>query len=485
MKKYLITIPILLVLGAFLAVYILGKGPFEVLGADIKLFSYTVAGSPTGQVVLSAPFVANERDRQFLNALVDLNQDGTLDVKSEWVVRNRNTRIAEDYRNNFSFFFGEQKPKAGEMITVRVLLSEDTLPDSWDGYMRSFTKSIAREKKVAVEAHELADVLGFVFPGASPTLKRGGFSAVALAAKPAYAQNAETNQQDVFREPPVPDLPQGSMECTPVSTANNLISLAQEHGEEDRLPQNPRDLIEELKQDMQFANGVLLGNIASGKDAFVERHNLPIVTERIDAPTFEDIRRALASGAAVELSMSMVQSASGHPSTGHVVSVVGGGASSGLPQIAVHDPATPEGMDTLDLSFKARAGGREFEGVDYPLWDGTTFIDAMFVQRWTGVEQARPGTSADGDTSIVQMLVIDGHFFPRHQFRVADPDACGSPHYHATAVYGLKDRTASEIVSMTDPNSSGCGFGKVSDVPVEDLEITQEQSSELIKFTVP
>src|SRR3989344_6945637 len=103
------------------------------------------------------------------------------------------------------------------------------------------------------------------------------------------------------------------MECSAVATANNLISLAGEHGALDQLPQNTRDLIEELKTDMQFNNGILNSNFKAGKDAFVARHNLPITTRRISNPTFNDLATALNSGAGVELSTRMIQSASGKP----------------------------------------------------------------------------------------------------------------------------------------------------------------------------
>jgi hypothetical protein len=48
--------------------------------------------------------------------------------------------------------------------------------------------------------------------------------------------------------------------------------------------------------------------------------------------------------------------------------------------------------------------------------------------------------------------------------------------------YGLKDKNSSETVSLKDPNKNSCGFGKVSEVPVEKITITFEQSQELIKY---
>ena len=84
------------------------------------------------------------------------------------------------------------------------------------------------------------------------------------------------------------------------------------------------------------------------------------------------------------------------------------------------------------------------------------------------------------------MLVINGNYFPKSFCRVANPDNCNAPHYHAVnaddMAYGLKSKTSLEIVSLKDPNRNSCGFGKVSEVPVEKITITFEQSQALIKY---
>jgi hypothetical protein len=48
--------------------------------------------------------------------------------------------------------------------------------------------------------------------------------------------------------------------------------------------------------------------------------------------------------------------------------------------------------------------------------------------------------------------------------------------------HGLASKTSTEIVSMNDPAPEYCGFGKVSEVPVESVHITYEQSLELIRY---
>ena len=81
------------------------------------------------------------------------------------------------------------------------------------------------------------------------------------------------------------------------------------------------------------------------------------------------------------------------------------------------------------------------------------------------------GTSMPAAGSVtVQVLVLDGLFFPADQFRTAGPDACNGPHYHASmTVFSLEGATAQ------DPNSTGCGFGKVSDVEKRTVTLTAEE----------
>ncbi len=84
-------------------------------------------------------------------------------------------------------------------------------------------------------------------------------------------------------------------------------------------------------------------------------------------------------------------------------------------------------------------------------------------------------------TTPMDVLVLPNGFFPKSQFRIAGADACDSPHYHAGKVFGLKTKTGTEIVNMTDPAPRGCGFGKVPEVTIEKLEITVEQLDALKK----
>jgi hypothetical protein len=156
----------------------------------------------------------------------------------------------------------------------------------------------------------------------------------------------------------------------------------------------------------------------------------------------------------------------------------------GAQSAQIHDSATPgNGADTFSLGQARTPSGTEFITINYPLWDGVVLVDDIFVQNWTEPEPATTGqTTGTGiATSRIEVLVIGGNYYPKSQFRVAGPDACDAPHYHGGMVYGLQTKTSTTIVNTTDPAPRACGFGKVSEVPVEWIDITFEQSQELIK----
>lgn len=233
---------------------------------------------------------------------------------------------------------------------------------------------------------------------------------------------------------------------------------------------------------MKYNKGITLENMVIGKNAFAKRHNLPVVTELKFAPTKEDILTALRSGAAVEVSFSFVRSASGRKNTGHVVTLVGASPS----QIFVHDSGTAEGMDPLNMFGTVVTPKHTFINVPYPLWDGVAFIDGIVIQNWTEPQHAEESyTDAGEQGSEIEVLVIGGKYFPKSFFRVGDHGECKQSHYHGAVgdvAYGLKNKTSSEIISMGDPNPNSCGFGKVSEVPVEKITITFEQSQALAAY---
>ena len=368
------------------------------LGKDIKLYTYTAGDTLLGSGTISVPFRRSKNGETYLNVAVDFNGDGKYSgyliggkTQEEWIAKNEKPRILSDYRNNFSFLIVDNAIGVRTKFPVKTALTDHKLTSFWttvDPQKGEFIIS-----SVPLTRHDLGSFLGFDIPGADPEIKRG------FAANTSYqnflpqifyigkAKASSNSDFEVYRQAQVPDFPQQPTECTPTAVANNMVSLAGEHGRLNDLPKTDREIIAELKSDMQFNSGVTNNNLVSGKDKFSARHKLPIATKRIDHPSFQDMVDAIKSGAAVELSMKWVKSKSGHADTGHVVNLVGAGSTDGAEFVYVHDPATPLGMDTLNLSFKIQRGSTSYEGIEYPAWDGIAYIDEIFVQKWTNQPQ--------------------------------------------------------------------------------------------------
>lgn len=457
---------LILIVGAALILFNKSNTPQNLLSQDLKLHLYTVNGESAGQLSLTMPFSKASDEAYLVDIALDIDENGQI-TDSEWQVKDAGAYLVQNLKNNFWLTDEAKKLAVNDEVLVKINFKKSN----------SANAPTSLEKKVKVEAFEIGEMFGFDVPGGSEDIKRG------IGLPQAIISAAQAEGEEVFRNGITPDLAQNRMECAAVSAANNLMSLAGENDKLGDLPEFTGDLIEELKTDMKFSNGISLANMVVGKNAFTQRHNLPISTELKLAPTKEDILAALNSGAAVELSFSFVRSSSGRDNTGHVVTLVGASNS----QIFVHDSGTPEGMDTLRMYGTVQTPKNTFINVPYPLWDGVAYIDGIVIQNWTEPKHAGESYTDGGEqASEVEMLVIDGHYFPKSFFRVAGPDNCNASHYHAVnsddTVYGFKDKNSSEIISLKDPNKNSCGFGKVSEVPVEKITITFEQSQELIKY---
>lgn len=425
-----------------------------VLGDDLRADAYTLNGAPMGSVLIAVPFAGTTDDDVRVQVAVDWNADDTVQ-ESEWAVRNVTPLIRKNGINRFAMPMPQGSSIAGPLPVV-VALTDGAVSAWADDTRESMTVS------VPVTAHDLLSVWDIAAPGSSQELKRGIF---------VEAAHAQQEEVDVQREGDVGDISGGPMDCFPIAATNNIISLAEERGQRDKLPKNPADMVNELKQDMQFDNGVLTRNFVSGKQAFLARYGLPIVTEVIAKPTFQQIADALAEGGAVELSMAHVRSASGNADAGHVVTVVGAAAADGQMGVFAHDPATPEGADFLPLS--APPPPNTFWRMDYPLWDGVTVIDFLYVQKWVdeGTTGGATGVSMPEETVEIDVLLIGGKHYPFQQFRVAGPDRCESDHYHSdqSSVFAM------DLTTIRDERRDGCGFGAVADVPRETVTMDQTE----------
>lgn len=452
----------------------------------VVLHAYALDGAATGHGALSVPYLrAASVNERFLNLAADLDGDGSLSGE-EWLVRNGVVSAKKGYRNNFTAALPSELPEGG--IAFAVELSPAPLA--------SFPDRAPSSGTLAVVRRDLGALLGVNEPGASPELKRGLLGPFSIPASRAENAPGSFPATDVESPYQIPDLPQGSMECVPMSVLNNLIALAGANGRLDDLSRvgNIGQIKEQLKRDMRFNKGVLLRNIKAGKDAFAARHGFPIETMVVENPRFEQIRDAIASNCVVEISMDWRRSRSGKPDTGHVFTGTALWSDGKDAKLMGHDPATPEGQDAYDLMPPAAPGGPL--RIAYPGWDGDAAIDGLVVQCWgddkaflaTLAEAPRPaGTvrSPEPAAFTIEMLEIAGALYPKYQFVAAGPDRCDGDHYHKhSPAFGLKSRDSAEIVLTADPVPDGCGFGKVGEVPVVVFEPAWDQQMALVMHAV-
>ena len=113
-------------------------------------------------------------------------------------------------------------------------------------------------------------------------------------------------------------------------------------------------------------------------------------------------------------------------------------------------------------------------------------VSKIYIQRYVSIDEAVSAgvlpVGVAGSTFPVDVLVIDGNYYPKPQFAIGNnpQDKCKASHYHkATEAVGLQSKTGTTLAFKGDPATDGCGFGKVSDVPVETIRITWEQQQAL------
>ena len=460
----------------------------SILGNEGTLYVYTIDGEITGATSLRLSYGANG-GYPTLNVALDSATEAAPSVGNfEWVVKNKPSYVIGSTLNNYSIEFDDVQKLERDSFTARVAFTDtDYINEGWF----EDDNDVYKEVSIAVETFELSDILGLNVPGNGPGLYRGGASLGFFTVAHAQTNNLNIPDLDVDLDLDIPDLSQSSMECAPTSITNNMIGLSSAHGQRGDLP-SAEAMIRQLKEDLKFGDegrdGVLDKNFVAGKNAFMNRYNLPIVTTEITNPSFEDIADALSNGAVVEMDLAFFgRNASGafeHVAS-HVTTVTGISSDGGEFELRGRDSSTPEGGESWQ--FFPKQDGQPQSQMAYPKWrEGATIINKIYIQEWVTVDEAISAgvlpAGAVGSTLPVEMLVIDGNYYPKDQFSESNSpeDACGAPHYHKnTEAVGLKNKTDTDLAFKGDPAPRKCGFGKVSSVPVETVNITWQQQQNL------
>ncbi len=445
--KYLIIAGIV-VIGLGLVLFLGGFGGREpeqpLLSSPAELLIYTSGARDIGKGLLYLPF-ASGAGEALVEAMADLDGDGTFGSGEE-IAKGIPLRPRQNWKNAVAVTLPE-----GVASGIRIKVAYGA--KSWEG-----RASVSRE-----DAGALLDLASVKNPEES--MKGWGII-------PAYAKEPATQAS----RDGVPDLTQRIAECAPTAAANSIMSLAEEHGVSLGDLPTPTEIVDGLKGDMDWtpADGVLPDSFVKGKDEWAAKHGLPIRTKKVGdqhgASTLEKLLDGLAGGGAAELRLKFGD-ASGKVVGGHMVTVTGVRAEGGQTFIDVNDPKTPEGTETYEVV------GNEIVG--YP-FDGVTVASWGFLQVWEGTPTGttlEPLTEEEikgikefvGEKEKIKVIVVRGKKVPLSQVHVGKGPECDSeanqiPHYHAN----LSSVTALDGTVIPDPG--GCGYGKVQQVPVEEVE---------------
>ena len=117
---------------------------------------------------------------------------------------------------------------------------------------------------------------------------------------------------------------------------------------------------------------------------------------------------------------------------------------------------------------------------------GVSGDDLTFPPADPSTDLSAGGNPLSGVGLRVLMLRIDGVLLPVAQFDVmaaGEPEpehSCPRPHYHVrggSVAYGLTDAQSedTELVSVSDPDPSGCGFGRYDDLERVNVDLWYEE----------
>ena len=413
------------------------------LSSPAELVVYTSGGEDIDKGLLYLSFASGAGEAR-VQAFADFNGDGAFDSGEE-IARGIPLRPRENWKSAVAVTLSE-----GIEDGIRIKVAYGGR--NWEG-----AAGVSREDAGALL--DLATVK-------NPEESMKGWGNEAHAGEPA----TQASRGDV------PDITQRPAECAPTAAANNILSLAGEHGVSPEDLPTPTEIIDGLKGDMDWtpADGVLPDAFVRGKNEWAAKHGLPIRTEKVGdqhgASTLEHVLDAMAGGGASELRLKFGD-ASGRAVGGHMVTVTGVRAEGGQTFIDVNDPKSPEGTETYEVV------GNEVIG--YP-FEGITVLSWGFVQRWEGTptgtsleplteEEVRGIKEFVGEKEKIKVIVVRGKKVAISQVHVSTGPECDSeanqfPHYHANT----GSVTALDGSVLQDPG--GCGLGKVRDVPVEEVE---------------
>lgn len=354
-------------------------GDPSLIGDGISVARVSINNQPSPSVHIIVPFTKVVPGLNFVNVVIDLNNDGTWvdytlgdgTVQSEWVVRNMPAIIKPSEPNGFHFRITDFNADKRTNLKLRAIvtpapINTASFPNGWDGTVPS--TAVATKNLVVgnftVENLAVSFDLNGGIGGISASVLSGPLQKLAsFGISTAIAQDqGATQTRSVFHDN-VPDLkqPAGSLECVPTASANSFLWLASQanKGFED-MSKDGATLINELKGDTKWGEktGVTSENVVPGKQAFINRHHLPVDTHQVgdvnDQGIFDKIYAELDKGQDVEISILFTEADPNNRQntrvSRHMVTVVGATDAGGSQSLTIRNPLGTPGVESYDLS---------------------------------------------------------------------------------------------------------------------------------------
>ena len=329
---------------------------------------------------------------RYLNVAVDLNQDGVwaaysyggATLQEEWVAKNIALYFGPNETSilvHAPFVWLDPSISMSTDVWVRATLTTTPLDPSlfgdgdpgWDGsgpnagFARGETEDWLVTPIVLAFQPEPPGRIPGSPPPPPPGPGPGPGGGPGPAPEPDAGAGVGEAPDEGTEHAPFPDIAQEPNECGPTSVADSLYWLGAANGFSDKLPgspDDPGDLIDMIKDKMDFDDGVTDENFIAGKEELVDELELPVVTKHQDdgdgqIPESDWIVSELDDDEDVELGMTFDEGG------GHWVAAVGYTTyPNGDIVVKVHDP--DDGLDG-DVYYRLGMRGDYPSLLDYPL----------------------------------------------------------------------------------------------------------------------
>lgn len=347
------------------------------------------APSATDAGYLSVAYGSTITEHRFVNVFVDLNGDGAYapyaleggKTQDEHLVVDFPASIAAKEAGGYPVAIPDRAVDARGALQGVAIFTRGSAGSSTPEALPKGASVVA----LTVAGVGKQDFSDFFAPGVNDGKRRGFPELGATVDIPhafiATAHAAGRPNEYIARAGGLSDTNQNYNECAPTAVSNNVRWLAKKYKFEDMVPGDTRSLINELKGDLMWNDGVLDENFIAGKNAFFARHGVPIVTHQIGGKNDIDIHwkmyEEMKRGQAIEIGVSFFETdAHGvmHPAGGHTVAVSAVYRMDGKTYIALNDSATRSNENEPKSEYYEVSGDMIRD------YGGTAFIDYAWAQ---------------------------------------------------------------------------------------------------------